>query len=293
MDAPPTNPRAGLAALRKFLAESDDDGEDHVWLSDSALEQLGILALKAQGAARRASIAQPAQSPPPQATTLRENPPAPAAAADPAPAGKPARLEALKAQAEASQECRNMGTLRDTMVFAVGNPDAQLMFVGEAPGAEEEKQREPFVGPAGQLLTKIIQTMGIQRDDVYISNIVKFRPSTGSATQGTANRAPTAEEMAVSLQFVKAEIEIVEPELIVALGSSAMTGLLGLDGGVGRARGQIHDCGGRPAIVTYHPSYLLRSGAITDKRKLWEDMLFAMEQTGLPISDKQRGFFLK
>jgi len=292
MDAPPTNPRAGLIALRKLLANSDAEGEDHVWLSDSALEQLGTLPLKAQNASRRASASLPA--PPPPVPTLREDPPAPTAAkTDSAPASKSARLDALKAEAEASPECRNLGTLRDTMVFAVGNPDAQLMFVGEAPGAEEEKQREPFVGPAGQLLTKIIQTMGIQRDDVYISNIVKFRPSTGSSSQGTANRAPTAEEMAISLQFIKAEIEIVEPKLIVALGGSAMTGLLGLDCGVGRARGQTHDCGGRPAIVTYHPSYLLRSGAITDKRKLWEDMLFAMEQTGLPISDKQRGFFLK
>ena len=294
MNAPPQNPRAGLVALRKLLAETDAEGEDHVWLSDSSLEQLGTLALKAQSASRRASTPPPAASPPPPATTLREDPPEPTPAkTEPAPASKSARLEALKADAETSTECTSLGTLRDTMVFAVGSHDAQLMFVGEAPGAEEEKQREPFVGPAGQLLTKIIKTMGIQRDDVYISNIVKFRPSTGGGSQGTANRAPTTEEMAVSLRFIKAEIDIVEPKLIVALGGSAMTGLLGLDCGVGRARGQIHDCAGRPAIVTYHPSYLLRSGSLTDKRKVWEDMLFAMEQIGLPISEKHRGFFLK
>jgi DNA polymerase len=179
------------------------------------------------------------------------------------------------------------------MVFAVGNPDADLMFIGEAPGAEEEKQREPFVGPAGQLLTKIVQTMGLKRESVYISNIVKFRPSTGAPNQGTANRAPTSEEMEASVGFVKREIEIVQPKLIVALGGTAMTGLLGIEDGVGRARGHLHRFEGWPTIVTYHPSYLLRSGELRDKRKVWEDMLFAMEHIGMPISEKQRGYFLK
>ena len=181
--------------------------------------------------------------------------------------------------------------MRDIMVFAVGNPRADLMFIGEAPGAEEEKLREPFVGPAGKLLTKIIQTMGLRREDVYISNIVKYRPSTGSPHQGTANRAPTPEEMEASVDYVLREIQIVSPKVIVALGGTEMTGLLGLDGSVGRARGQVHEIKGRNALVTYHPSYLLRSGAISEKRKVWEDMLMAMELLDMPISEKQRNFF--
>ena len=151
----------------------------------------------------------------------------------------------------------------------------------------------PFVGPAGRLLTKIIQTMGLRREAVYISNIVKFRPKIGDGRQGTSNRAPSPEEMAASVDYVKREIEIVEPKIIVALGGTAMTGLLGLDGSVGRARGRKYEFEGRPAIVTYHPSYLLRSGALSEKRKVWEDMLFAMEELGMPVSEKQRGFFLK
>ncbi|MFT3989987.1 MAG: uracil-DNA glycosylase [Luteolibacter sp.] len=204
---------------------------------------------------------------------------------------KAARLESIRKQAERSAVARALGTLRETMVFAVGNPDARVMLIGEAPGYHEEREVEPFVGPAGQKLNDILKAMGIQRSDVYISNIVKFRPSMPKQT--TNNRKPTPEEMAACLPFVKAEIGIVKPECIIALGGTAAEGLLGLSGTVTAMRGKWHDLDGVPVRVTYHPSYLLQSGATSNaKRLLWEDMLAVMEKLGMPISEKQRGFFL-
>ncbi|MDH4476229.1 MAG: uracil-DNA glycosylase [Verrucomicrobiaceae bacterium] len=208
---------------------------------------------------------------------------------------KAERLARVRALAEAAPEARALGTLRETMVFAVGNPEARLMLIGEAPGYQEERQREPFVGPAGEKLTQILKAMGLPRESVYISNICKFRPAIdGGGDQGTKNRKPTELEMRVCLPFVKAEIEIVQPVCIVALGATAAEGM-GLSGAVGKLRGQVHQVHGTPMIVTYHPSYILREekegGGMQVKRQVWEDMLAAMEILGLPISEKQRGYF--
>jgi DNA polymerase len=219
-------------------------------------------------------------------------------ASSPQPSDKPALLKELAIQAEGCQRARALGTLRETMVFATGSPDAEIMFIGEAPGAEEEKQREPFVGPAGQLLTKIIQAMGLRRSDVYISNICKFRPKIDDGKfQGTKNRAPTLGEMLSCQPYILAEINVIKPRIIVALGATATTGL-GIEGTVGKLRGTVMDWRGTPLIVTYHPSYLLRreqedGGGMREKRMVWEDMMRVMETVGLPITDKQRGYFLK
>lgn len=177
------------------------------------------------------------------------------------------------------------------MVFATGNPEAKLMLVGEAPGYDEERKREPFVGPAGQKLNDILKAMGLNRADVYISNIVKFRPAL--ARQATNNRKPSPEEIAACLPFIRKEVEIVRPTCIVALGGTAAEGLLGLSGSVGSMRGAWHEFAGVPVRVTYHPSFLLRSqNDLTTKRQVWEDMLAVMEHLEMPISEKQRGFFL-
>ncbi|MEM7014050.1 MAG: uracil-DNA glycosylase, partial [Verrucomicrobiota bacterium] len=150
----------------------------------------------------------------------------------------------------------------------------------------------PFVGPAGQLLTKMIGAMGIKRSDVYISNIVKFRPALPNQTNN--NRKPTAEEMAACVSLVLTEIDVIKPKAIIALGGTAAEGLLGLDSAiVGRLRNQFHDLNGVPVMVTYHPSYLLRNTSLSERRKVWEDILMVMEKIGLPISEKQRGYFLK
>ena len=201
------------------------------------------------------------------------------------------QLDSLRRQAENWGPAKALGSLRETMVFAIGNPEARVMLIGEAPGYQEEREREPFVGPAGQKLNDILKAMGISREEIYISNIVKFRPSTPKQT--TNNRKPTPEEMAVCMPFVRAEINIIKPECILALGGTAAEGLLGLTGTVTSMRGTWHDFEGTPVRATYHPSYLLQSGGSTNvKRQVWEDMLAVMEKLALPISEKQRGFFL-
>ncbi len=200
-------------------------------------------------------------------------------------------LASLRQQAENWPPATTLGTLRDVMVFATGSPDARVMFIGEAPGYQEERELEPFVGPAGQKLNEILKAMGLAREDVYLSHIVKFRPAT--ARQTTNNRKPSAEEMAACLPFIRAEIAIVKPECVVALGTTAAEGLLGLEGAITSMRGPWHDFEGTPVRITYHPSHLLQSNAASPvKRQLWEDMLAVMEKLNLPISAKQRGYFL-
>lgn len=208
---------------------------------------------------------------------------------------KAEKLAALAQMAEHSPEARALGTLRETMVFAVGSPDAEIMFIGEAPGSEEERQQEPFVGPAGQKLTGIIKAMGLDRSEVYISNICKFRPA--MENQGWSNRPPTPVEMQTCLPYIFTEIAIIQPKILVALGKTAAEGL-GLSGPVSKLRGQFYTVQGLPTMVTFHPSYILREEKLADggkvaKRQVWEDMLQVMEKVGLPISEKQRGYFKK
>lgn len=184
-----------------------------------------------------------------------------------------------------------LGSLRPTMVFATGNPHARLMLVGEAPGADEESLGEPFVGRAGQLLNKILAAMGLTRADVYISNVCKWRPALPEP-QGMANRPPTPQEIAASLPLILAEIRAIRPACIICLGGSSAKGLLQSEASVSSMRGRWLECQGVPLRVTYHPSYLLRQGDLGSRRAVWEDMLAAMELIGMPISDKQRRYFL-
>jgi len=182
------------------------------------------------------------------------------------------------------------------VVLGVGSLDAKIMFVGEAPGAEEEIQGEPFVGPAGQLLTKMIQGMGLKRGDVYIGNIMNWRPqlATVDGRDQIGNRPPSEEEMRYCLPYLRAQIEVVNPDLLVALGSTAAQGLLGFGSfkALGDIRGKWHQFAGKPLMVTYHPSYILRNQSNRSKRMIWEDLLKVMERAGLAISDKQRSYFL-
>jgi DNA polymerase len=182
------------------------------------------------------------------------------------------------------------------VVLGVGSLDATIMFVGEAPGAEEEIQGEPFVGPAGQLLTKMIQAMGVKRSDVYIGNIMNWRPQvpTAEGRDQVGNRPPTEEELRYCLPYLRAQIEVVNPALLVALGSTAAQGLLGVRSfkALGDVRGRWHEFAGKPLMVTYHPSYILRNQSNRSKRMIWEDLLKVMERATLPVSEKQRGFFL-
>lgn len=209
---------------------------------------------------------------------------------------KTARWHALLAMLQDDPVCRSHLRPGKKLVLGVGNLDAKIMFVGEAPGAEEEIQGEPFVGPAGQLLTKMIQGMGLKRGDVYIGNIMNWRPELPSGTGGEqyGNRPPSEEEMRYCLPYLRAQIEVVAPDLLVALGKTAVEGLLGFGKfkTLGEARGQWHEFAGKPLMVTYHPSYILREPTNRKKRMIWDDLLLVMKRSGMPISDRQQAFFL-
>jgi DNA polymerase len=247
----------------------------------------------------------PAPAPPPVALKPVEIKPAATpnisfGASDATPAAAASALSAeakasafaeLRARALACVKCAHLASSRKNVVFGVGSIDAQLMFVGEAPGADEDEQGEPFVGKAGQLLTKIIQTMGLQRGDVYIANILKCRPDTPGQSAG--NRKPTAEEMSTCIPYLHEQIDLIRPKVLVALGATAVEGLLGKTVGITKLRGNWQVYRGIPLMPTYHPAYLLRNQALAEKRRVWEDMLQVMEKIAMPISEKQRNFFLK
>ena len=207
------------------------------------------------------------------------------------PTEKAAAFTALRERALVCVKCPHLASSRKNVVFGVGSIDAQLMFVGEAPGADEDEQGEPFVGRAGQLLTKIIQATGLQRADVYIANILKCRPDTPGQSAG--NRKPTSDEMATCIPYLHEQIDLIRPRVIVALGATAVDGLLGKTLGITKLRGTWKTYRGTPLMPTYHPAYLLRNQAMSEKRKVWEDMLAVMEKLGMPISEKQRNYFLK
>ena len=200
-------------------------------------------------------------------------------------------LAALREAALVCTKCPHLVRSRTQVVFGVGNPKAELLFVGEAPGADEDEQGEPFVGKAGQLLTKIIQAMGFSRDDVYIANVLKCRPDMPAGVSG--NRKPKPEEMQTCLPWLEKQIALIKPRAMVALGATAIEGLLGNTEPVGRLRGRWLDFQGIPVMTTYHPAYLLRNQSITEKRKVWEDMLLVLEKLEKPITEKQRQFFTK
>jgi DNA polymerase len=158
--------------------------------------------------------------------------------------------------------CKLSGLGRQQVIFGVGNPTADLMFVGEAPGADEDAQGVPFVGRAGQLLTKIIEAMGLARGDVYIANVIKCRPP--------GNRNPEPDEVAACEPFLLSQVDLVRPRVIVALGKFAAQTLLRTDTPITRLRGQVFEYRAAHLVPTFHPAYLLRSP--DKKRDTWEDM---------------------
>jgi uracil-DNA glycosylase len=200
------------------------------------------------------------------------------------------RMATLREKVLVCTKCSHLVAFRHTVVFGVGNPSADLMFVGEAPGADEDLRGEPFVGRAGELLTRIIETMGFKRSDVYIANVLKCRPDMPKGSSG--NRQPTPEEMQTCLPYLRAQIEIIQPKVMVALGGVAMRGLFGTSDPMKSLRGRWHSFGDIPVMATFHPSYLLRNQALTEKRKVWEDMLQVLERLQVPITQRQRNFFL-
>lgn len=176
-------------------------------------------------------------------------------------------LQSIFEEIKNCQRCK-LYKSRKTIVFGSGNPNARLVFVGEAPGYEEDEQGLPFVGPAGQLLTKIIHAIQLTREDVYICNVVKCHPP--------ANRKPDAEEISMCLPFLERQLDVIRPQFICALGTVAAQSLLRSTAPISELRGRFYDFKGAKLMPTFHPSYLLRYPA--KKREVWEDMKQLMKQ---------------
>lgn len=194
-------------------------------------------------------------------------------------------LEALAA--EVRQCCRcGLGSTRTHAVPGEGSPAARIMFVGEAPGADEDAQGRPFVGRAGQLLDKIIAACGLKREDVFIGNILKCRPP--------GNRDPREEEIFRCLPYLQKQIEIIQPEIIVALGAHAAKTLLETNRSIGQLRGRFHEYLpgiGRPTVklmATYHPAYILRNYTPETRGRVWEDMKKVLVELGLPVPERSK-----
>ena len=180
---------------------------------------------------------------------------------------------ALSTRVKACTQCAELARGRKNVVFGVGNVHAELMFVGEAPGADEDEQGEPFVGRAGQLLTKIIEAMGYQRADIYIANVLKCRPP--------QNRTPLPEEMNNCRPYLLEQIDLIQPKVIVALGATAVRALLDVQIGITKMRGNWYTFHNTPIMPTFHPAYLLRNPPA--KREVWEDMKTVLTKLGRPI----------
>jgi DNA polymerase len=183
------------------------------------------------------------------------------------------RLADLKEQVARCTRCAALVECRTQAVFGVGSPTARLCFVGEAPGQEEDRQGEPFVGAAGQLLNRILAACKLERDEVYILNVLKCRPP--------GNRNPLPDEAANCRGFLEQQIEIIRPEFLCALGGVAAQALLETNSSIGNLRGRIHAYRGIPVVCTYHPAYLLRNPSA--KRYVWDDMKMLMAELGVPL----------
>ncbi|NQU11593.1 uracil-DNA glycosylase [bacterium] len=184
--------------------------------------------------------------------------------------------QSLEQEALACQKCKELAGARHQVVFGVGDQRAELLFIGEAPGRDEDLKGEPFVGRAGELLTKIIQAMGFQRHQVYIANVLKCRPP--------ENRTPLPEEVANCQRYLEKQIELIQPRAIVALGATALRALLDVQLGITKMRGTWYTYRGIPIMPTFHPAYLLRNPAA--KRDVWQDMQAVVRKLGREVPGK-------
>lgn len=182
-------------------------------------------------------------------------------------------LAAVEARAKVCVKCGELSRCRHSVVFGVGSPQAEIMFVGEAPGHDEDMQGMPFVGRAGELLTKIIAAMGFRREDVYIGNVLKCRPP--------ENRTPLPNEVTNCLPYLLSQIELIKPKIIVALGATAVRALLDVQLGITKMRGHWYTFRDIPIMPTFHPAYLLRNPPA--KKEVWEDMKAVLEKLGRDV----------
>ncbi len=186
---------------------------------------------------------------------------------------KAASLPVLQQEVAGCTRCEELAGTRTQTVFGVGDPNARLCFVGEAPGADEDRLGEPFVGRAGQLLTKIIEACRMKREEVYILNMIKCRPP--------GNRNPLPDELSNCRGYLERQLELIRPEFICCLGAVAAQNLLGTTLAIGKLRGKVHNCRGAKLVCTYHPAYLLRNPGA--KKDTWEDMKLLLREMGVEL----------
>ncbi|RNC64958.1 MAG: uracil-DNA glycosylase [Desulfuromonadales bacterium] len=251
--------RATIASLRRYLEELRETGVDGLPFATEALRTAAV-SESGEVLATACSTVIPS-------TPL---PVVPEAGAAPDPVSE--TLDAIRNELGECQRCQ-LGASRTSLVYGVGSPRARLVFVGEAPGRDEDLRGEPFVGEAGQLLTKIIQAMGYARDEVYICNVLKCRPP--------GNRNPHPEEIEQCAPFMLRQVKAIGPVVVVALGTFAAQTLLGSKEPISKLRGRFHDYHGIPLMPTFHPSFLLRNPAM--KREVWEDMKQVMKKLGKDV----------
>jgi DNA polymerase len=201
---------------------------------------------------------------------------------------KAERLQALRQLVDACAETKKHLTASHRALLGHGSADAKVVFVGEAPSLEEMEAGQAFAGASGELLQKILGAAAISPADYYLAPVMVWRPE--PPTQ-YGKRPPTARELAFNLPYLRAQIDVVAPRIVVALGAQAFEALHGRTPSITQARGQWFDLAGVPLMPTYHPNYLLHNPSAAAKRAVWEDFLLVMAKLGLPISEKQRGFF--
>lgn len=300
----------GLDAVYEELKRLQKEGLDRVYIEDNTAALL-------PPPIEKAPIKQEKASPPADGADLKaalETPEAPTqkTPAKPAPAPKKAappvkplpdspptlelpkapsaeQMQWLQEQVENSPVSLDHIKTGEQFVFGSGAIDADIFFCGEAPGEHEAITGQPFAGDAGALLDKILKAMGLDRKSVYMTNIMKWRPE---HNKPYGNRPPTPEEMEFCLPYLRAQLEIVQPQVIIGLGNATILGLLKSDTKMTEIRGTWQTFDELPLIFTFQPSYLLFNDTMKTKRMAWEDMLKVMGKTGMPISEKQQGFFL-
>jgi DNA polymerase len=304
------DPVEAIDALLAELNRQKAAGVRRVSVSDDALLALKVLAGTASPApARAATSAQPVAStasaqplpaptrpivvtaPVPKVTVhAPELRPLPAPRELTLPAGtKAARLAWVHGQIAQCPVTLEHLKAPQKPVLGVGSAEAKILFVGEAPTLEEVEAGRAFVGPAGELLRKIVAATGLSEKDVYVTSLMAWRPEPPTAY---GKRPPNASEVAFNVPYVRAQIEAIQPQVIVALGAQAFEALMQAKRTITQERGRWHEFEGRPLMPTFHPNYLLHNSSLTAKRTVWEDFLLVMEKVGLVPTEKQRGFFL-
>jgi len=299
------DPAEALDILLDELKRQKSLGVRRVSVSDDSLAALKALIGPtaatpppvAQPPARPAPSVKPAAVPvrpapvaaAPRPAVAAVNPPIPDAPVFELPAGtKAERMRALRSLVDACVETRKHLVAPHRPLLGHGSLDAKVVFVGEAPSLEEMDAGQAFAGASGELLQKILAAAAFAPADYYLLPAMVWRPEPPTAY---GKRPPTARELAFNLPYVRAQIDIVAPRVVVALGAQAFETLHGRTPSITLARGQWFEFGGAPLLPTFHPNYLLHTPSASSKRTVWEDFLLLMEKLGLPVSEKQRGFF--